>query len=301
MYRLQIVLQPQNATQDAHRQHDRGRARVNRPHHEIRTENAAVPTRPQCHREDPRDHCVDGNRERNNSDGHRGNGFFEQVPFAGRTGPPQREQSIDPPSKPPMAGSPATIARSGNQWQVEVNQAPGQISAYREHVPDDRGLDSRRYRNRFSARSGRPRSMSTIDPPMHSATTVMPSAMRVMGRRQPGVGHAEDRGDQRSGMADADEEDEIGDVEPPRDLVAHAGHDQTAPPLDAVGEHPPDDYRASSRPRYESRGRTSSSDCMRLVSRSVISSPNDIPRHSSAIAWLLPVSRASPWATDTCG
>src|SRR3990172_9435146 len=44
-------------------------------------------------------------------------------------------------------------------------------------------------------------------------------------------------------MADADEEDERGDIQSPRDPIAHPGHDEAVAKLDEVGVRTPADDR----------------------------------------------------------
>ena len=53
--------------------------------------------------------------------------------------------------------------------------------------------------------------------PIKIAKTVMASAQRVTGRRQVALAETQNRGDQRAGVADADPENEIGDIEGPED------------------------------------------------------------------------------------
>ena len=75
--------------------------------------------------------------------------------------------------------------------------------------------------------------MGNIDP-MRSAKTVMASAQRVMGRRQVAFVRRQDGRDQGPGMADADPEDKVGDVEVPHHRPVFAGH--TDPLINLVCE-----------------------------------------------------------------
>ena len=74
------------------------------------------------------------------------------------------------------------------------------------------------------ASHGRPRWMIGNIAPIISANTVITSAQRVTGRRQRGVDQPQDRRDQRAGVADADPEHEVGEVEAPEDRPVDAGH-----------------------------------------------------------------------------
>ena len=69
----------------------------------------------------------------------------------------------------------------------------------------------------------------------------MASASRVIGRRQlapVGAGEAEHRGDEGAGHADADEEDEVSDVQAPGEEVGHRGDGQAPHQLRDVGGRP---------------------------------------------------------------
>ena len=78
---------------------------------------------------------------------------------------------------------------------------------------------------------GRPRWMIGNIAPIISANTVITSAQRVTGRRQRGVDQPQDRGDQRAGVADADPEHEVGEVEAPEDRPVDAGDADAVPDL----------------------------------------------------------------------
>ena len=79
------------------------------------------------------------------------------------------------------------------------------------------------YGNSQKASHGRPRWMIGNIAPIISAKTVMTSAQRVTGRRQPAFDEPQNGGDQRAGVADADPEHEARDVEAPVDRPPDAG------------------------------------------------------------------------------
>ena len=57
------------------------------------------------------------------------------------------------------------------------------------------------------------------------------------------AGDAQDRRDERPGVADADEEHEIGHVDAPENVIAQAGHDKTVAQLHKVSIGCPTDNR----------------------------------------------------------
>ena len=91
-----------------------------------------------------------------------------------------------------------------------------------------------------------------------SATTVMTSATPCYGTAPLGAGEPQDRGDERTGVADADEEDVVRDVEAPINGLVHAGDAETPAELPHPREptegnncqkHEDDEIEAS--PRFE--------------------------------------------------
>ena len=75
--------------------------------------------------------------------------------------------------------------------------------------------------------------------PKKRTRTVITSAERVIGAPPFGVRQPQDRRDERAGVADADEEDEVGDVEAPVDRHVETGHGEAAAQLARVGEDTP--------------------------------------------------------------
>ncbi len=73
--------------------------------------------------------------------------------------------------------------------------------------------------------------------PIKTEKTVMASAQRVTGRRQVALAEAQNRGDQRAGVADADPENEIGDVEGPEHRRVDAPHADAGIELVAKRSH----------------------------------------------------------------
>ncbi len=61
------------------------------------------------------------------------------------------------------------------------------------------------------------------------------------------LGDAEDRRDESSGMADPDEEDEVGDIDAPEDLSRQSGDGQSVPVLGDIGINPQDDEGSEDR------------------------------------------------------
>ena len=76
----------------------------------------------------------------------------------------------------------------------------------------------------------------TLPMPKKSTSTVITSAERVIDRRHSAWREAEDGRDERAGVADADEEDEVGDVEAPEDREVQAGDAEAVAELREPGE-----------------------------------------------------------------
>ena len=225
--RQHVVLEVKIFPDQHHRNQQRGDARENRAHHEIGPEDRAVPHRHDRHREVERHDGVHRDGDRNDHERHDADGLFEPHPFALGAPPPQCERTVEL-----LAPAPCLVARDGhvgNHRQVEIRDAADQVRVDGHEIPHQRRLEVRpqvaavRIRNHPVEQPG--------------AAQMDDGEERSCAEREGGDGfraagdrpapfrlhHAENRRDERAGVADADPEHERGDVEAPerRPVLAH--------------------------------------------------------------------------------
>ena len=227
MHRVQILLEMEELPQRRHRDDEAGDAAEDRAGDEVRPEHRRVPHRHRRHREVERDDRVDRDRDRDDRDRHDLHCRFESVPLARRAAPAECECAVDPSAQ--AGGAIAHEREVRNHRQHEKEDAAGQIRVDGEEIPHERRPEIRpdlpvariRYQPEEQPRpaemnDGKQRANHQREHGDH---------FRAARHRPPpaGVHEPEDRGDQRARMADADPEDEIGDVERPEDRVVDPG------------------------------------------------------------------------------
>ena len=236
-----IVLQVEDAPQHVHREDHAGGSGVDGADHKIGTKDAAVPSRAEGHGEDPRDHGVHGDRQRDDEDGHERNGFLQQCLLLRGSGPADGQRTVEaaaPGSEPGLHGQERQIRDHGD---IEIQDAAGQVGAHAQHIPNDGRLDTA-VAEQVQHAVG-PSHVNHDHGAADAEGKNGDSLGHARDRRAPfGIGDAQDGRDQSAGVADADEENEIGNVQSPGDLVAHAGDDEPVPQLLDVGVESPKEY-----------------------------------------------------------
>ena len=178
---------------------------------------------------------MDADGDRDHDDRHRGDGSVEKAPLAGGPGPAEGQGTIEPSPARQMVAQDRDV---GDERQVEVDRAGRQIGRDRSDVPQQ----------------GR----SEVAVPQDVEHAVGPAQIQdhaahaeeedqdgdhLGGARDRAppfrVRQPQDRRDQRAGVADADEEDEVGDVEAPVDRHVETGHGEAPAQLARVGEDAP--------------------------------------------------------------
>ena len=166
------------------------------------------------------------NRHGDDDRGHRAESQPEAAAVFRRLAVPQRHDLVEP-HEP---GGPSALPRVPGQDRhvrdhrhVEVQDATRQIRGDRDHVPEDRRLEPS-----VSEYVHDPVGAAHVDQHHRRADHQSEDGdcLRHAGNgpAPTGVGHPQDRGDERAGMADPDEEHEVRHVGAPRHVVPHLRH-----------------------------------------------------------------------------
>ena len=218
-------------SEDHHGNHQRGDPRKDRPDNEVGPKNRAVPAGSERHPENPRDDGMDGGGNRDDQDRHDGDSPFKKSFLIFSPPPAQRKflvEFVAPASR--LLPVVAQDRQIGNHRDIKIEDASGQVGGDTEDIPEDGGLEppvEKDIQNPFG--------MSHVDDdhrgPDHEGNH-RDGLCNSRDRGLPaGTGNTEDGGDEGARMADADEKDKVGDVDPPRDVVPHPGDAQSRPEL----------------------------------------------------------------------
>src|SRR3990170_5189676 len=223
-------------TEDIHHRDDGGDSGEDGPYDKVGPEDGAVPARAQGHGEDPGDHCVNRDSDGNDEDHHDADGPVQAPPLLRRVPPPQGEDRVELPAQPggrppqPVPGQ----GDVGDQRQVEIDEAAGDVGADGDDVPEDGGAQAAVEEDVGDA----VRAPQVDDG--HQATDHQGHHGDDLGHAGDGpaplgVADPEDGGDEGAGVGDADEEDEVDDVEAPTHHIPHPRLDEAVADLDGVG------------------------------------------------------------------
>ena len=225
---LEIFLQVQELAQQRHGQDQGGDAAEDGADDEVGSEDGGVPHGHQRHGEVPGDDGVHRDGDRNNGDGHDMHGDFKPLPLPRRALPSQRQHAVDLLAQ--AGGGVANSGEVGDGGQIQEGSAAGEIGGDGEEVPGQRRAEIGPYIALVGIRNhpvGEPR------PPDVAKRNDAADQDRKDGdglraasdRAAPGgIAETQNRGDQSSGVADADPEDEIGDIEGPEDRGVDTPH-----------------------------------------------------------------------------
>src|SRR3972149_407117 len=236
-----VLLQVEDLAQHRHKQYKGSYAREDGPGYEVDAEHGVVPGFPEGHGENPGDHRVDRDRHRDDDDHHHPQGDAQALLLAGLSMPPQGGHPVEPapPGRGPVPQPVPAQGKIGDEGQVEVDNAPREIRADGQDIPDDRRLpategeyvqDPVRTPQVYYREEGTDHKGNHSDELGHAGD----------GGAPPCLGGAEDGGDEGTSMGYADEEDEQGDIEAPGDAVPLPGDDEPLPELRGVGIPSPD-------------------------------------------------------------
>ena len=232
--RDQLLQAVQIAQRNGQRQHH-GKARENRPGHEVGRKNRAVPAGNDRHGKIQTDDRVDRQHQRRAQAGQQQIGRLVVLPVPGRTAPAQRQHAKKQPG-PMVLGLVAQRRHVGNQAGIPEQERDRGIGRDREHVPQQRTAELRPEGHRVG---------------IGEQPIKQPRPAQMQQRKQAGAGHREQRHrlgkavdarppllpeqqqegrDERAGVTDADPPDEIDDRKCP-------GHGNVGAPNADAGRH----------------------------------------------------------------
>ena len=205
------------------------------PGDEVRPEDRRVPHRHVGHREVERHDGVHRDRDRQDGDRHDLHRRFEAVPLLGGAAPAERQRAVD--LRAPAGGAIAHQREVRNHRQEQEQHAAGEIGVDGEEVPGQRRAEVRPdlARARVREQPERQPRAAEVNDRKHRADHQREHRDHFGAARDrpapAGVNQAQDRRDQRAGVADADPEHEVGEIEAPEHRPANAGHADAVPQL----------------------------------------------------------------------
>ena len=222
------ALEPQTAPEQRHRHHQHADPREDRPDDEVGPEDRALPARRPGHREVPGHDRVHRDRDRNDRHRQDADPPLQAVPLLRGAAPAERQDGVE---ALPESGRRAVPhhGRIRNQRQEQVERAADDVGRDRGDVPDQGraevgpqhpavGVGDHVVEDRHPAEVNQREEAADREREQRDR-------LRRTGHRPPPLRlrHPQDRRDQRAGVADADPEDEVDDVEAPEHRPVDAG------------------------------------------------------------------------------
>ena len=228
---LEVGLEVADLAEHNHGDHECRDPREDGADHEVGAEDRAVPHRLYGHREHERHDRMHAHGNRDDHDGHDGDRPLEYALLPDGPAPAHGEDVVHE-----LELRLRVIAEHrdvGDQREVEIHDAPGEVGRDARGVPQQRGLVAAELDD-----VQEPIGPAEVDQDVHAADREdhhRDDLGDACDRPAPlGLGDAQDRADQRPGVADADEEDEVDDIEAPGHRAPHSRLAEAIPPLEAV-------------------------------------------------------------------
>ena len=222
MHFLQIITQTIDPADQRHGDDQRRDAGENRADDEIRTEDGAMPHRLDGHGEHEAHHRVHGHGDGDDDDGHHADQGLKHAVLFRSSRPAQGEESIEP---VPLIGMIAQNGNVGDQRQVQIECAHRQIHCDAAHVPQQGRLKPS-VCDHVQHAVGASQIDEDVAHAEHNDHDRDDLSGSGDGSAPLGADDPQDRRNQRPGVTDPDEEDEVGDVEAPVDGSPESGDAQ---------------------------------------------------------------------------
>ena len=239
MHGEQIVFEVKELAQEGHGQDKPGDAAENGSGHEVGSEDRRVPHGDGSHGKVPTHDGVHGNGDGNNGDCHDVHRRLKPVPLPRSALPAQGQDSVE--FFPPASRFVAHQRPIRDDRQQKEGDAARQISADGEEIPHQ-GRAKLRPDVALAGIGGQPEEEpgpSEVDDGKQAADHQSKDGNHLSTTRHRtaprGVGKAQYRRDQRPGMADADPEDEVGDVKGPEYRAVDSPYADSSPNLVGKG------------------------------------------------------------------
>ena len=236
-----VALEPEYPS-ERHQQRDHHRQpREDGSGHEVGREDRAVPARQDRHREVPGHHAVDRHDERGRQGGKESVQRHVVPPLPVGPEPAQRQHAVDLPA--PVRDPVPRRGDVRHQPEIQEHHAHGQIRGDGEDIPDQRRAEVHPELTRVRVGNQpveEPRAPEVDDRKQRGGHDGEHGhRLGRAGYRRPPFGpeQKQDRRDQRTGVRDADPEDEVGDVDGPEDRVLVAGDTHAGPGLIQKRQH----------------------------------------------------------------